>query len=316
MFDELPDTWLPALPSTQLRRDSPVGLVVAGVPLALFRDDTGAARAVVDRCPHRSVRLSGGTVEGGRLVCPFHGWAFDGAGACVSVPLNPGARRDLLGASPVPAAEAGGLVWVHTRVGTEAPPLPKLPESLSDPSVRRRELVETWDAHWTRAMENMLDVPHLPYVHRRTIGREMAARDDLDRIAVTFDLQDTDDGFHLTWAFGGQPDPGSLTWHRPLAMVLVVPTPVGELRQHVFCVPAETGRTRMILVSTSRRPWWARLVPVHVFDGFEDRILLEDRRVVETSPPGPVDAAVGERSVASDLPTLRFRAWVRGRAAA
>ncbi|WP_323991420.1 Rieske 2Fe-2S domain-containing protein [Nguyenibacter sp. L1] len=40
----------------------------------------GAPRVFADRCPHRDARLSAGHVEAGRLVCPFHLWAFDADG--------------------------------------------------------------------------------------------------------------------------------------------------------------------------------------------------------------------------------------------
>ena len=32
--------------------------------------------AFIDSCPHRRARLSGGTVEGRELVCPYHGYRF------------------------------------------------------------------------------------------------------------------------------------------------------------------------------------------------------------------------------------------------
>ncbi|MGH3469664.1 MAG: Rieske (2Fe-2S) protein [Thermocrispum sp.] len=33
--------------------------------------------ALLDRCPHRDVALSGGVVRDGTLVCPGHFWRFD-----------------------------------------------------------------------------------------------------------------------------------------------------------------------------------------------------------------------------------------------
>ena len=52
-----------------------------GREVALFRDgDT--VYALDDACPHAGASLSGGTVEGGVVTCPWHHWAFglsDGA---------------------------------------------------------------------------------------------------------------------------------------------------------------------------------------------------------------------------------------------
>jgi phenylpropionate dioxygenase-like ring-hydroxylating dioxygenase large terminal subunit len=312
MFQELPDQWLPVLPSSRLPQGRPEAVTLDGVPLALFRGPGGSIGAVLDRCPHRSVRLSKGSCVNGQLTCPFHGWRFGTDGSCQGVPLQPDANRSLLGVAAAPALERGGLVWVYTRLGEAAPPpLPELPEALEDPQITRRDWMEDWATHWTRAMENMLDIPHLPFVHRRTIGADLA-RQDLMQQAVEYELEEDELGFRLAWSIGGQRDNGHLRRTRPNGMVLTVVTPVGELRQHVYCVPLEPGRTRMLLVSTSRRPWWARLIPTTIFEGFEDRILLEDQAVVESAPPGSVlEGGQAERSVASDRPTLRFRRYYR-----
>lgn len=44
-----------------------------GEPIAVWKDQTGARRAVRDRCPHRSARLSTGKVENGDIVCRHKG---------------------------------------------------------------------------------------------------------------------------------------------------------------------------------------------------------------------------------------------------
>src|SRR5690242_4663465 len=61
---------------------------LAGEDLVLFRGADGAPRALLDRCPHRGVALSLGTLVDGCVECPFHGWRFDGDGRRVAVPLN------------------------------------------------------------------------------------------------------------------------------------------------------------------------------------------------------------------------------------
>jgi nitrite reductase/ring-hydroxylating ferredoxin subunit len=47
----------------------------------------GSWRAFADVCPHRLVLLSEGRITaGGLLECPYHGWAFNGAGGCELIP--------------------------------------------------------------------------------------------------------------------------------------------------------------------------------------------------------------------------------------
>ncbi|MEU4236705.1 Rieske 2Fe-2S domain-containing protein [Actinoplanes sp. NPDC026619] len=70
----------------------PLAVTAGGVPLVVLRPSPGAEPVVfADRCPHRLVPLSAATVEGGRMRCAYHGWEFDAAGNCVSLPSQEGA---------------------------------------------------------------------------------------------------------------------------------------------------------------------------------------------------------------------------------
>lgn len=37
----------------------------------------GQLAALNNECPHRGGPLAEGTIENGRVVCPWHGWSFD-----------------------------------------------------------------------------------------------------------------------------------------------------------------------------------------------------------------------------------------------
>ncbi|HEY3789487.1 MAG TPA: Rieske (2Fe-2S) protein, partial [Urbifossiella sp.] len=62
------DHWHPVLKSRELRR-KPVGVKIAGQPIAVFRTAGGGLGAVEDICPHRRLKLSAGNVIGERLQC-------------------------------------------------------------------------------------------------------------------------------------------------------------------------------------------------------------------------------------------------------
>lgn len=49
---------------------------VEGVRLAVFNVD-GTFYAIDDTCPHAGAPLSEGTIEGGKVICPWHEAAFD-----------------------------------------------------------------------------------------------------------------------------------------------------------------------------------------------------------------------------------------------
>ncbi len=65
---------------------------VNGLQIALWNLD-GEYFCLDDTCPHRGGPLSAGTLEGGAVCCPLHGWGFDvRTGACLERPDRPAKR--------------------------------------------------------------------------------------------------------------------------------------------------------------------------------------------------------------------------------
>lgn len=57
--------------------------------VALFNNE-GTVHAMDNECPHKGAPLGGGTVENGKVYCPFHGWDFDvKTGSCGVNPERP-----------------------------------------------------------------------------------------------------------------------------------------------------------------------------------------------------------------------------------
>ena len=305
MFDGFANVWTPAILASKLR-DRPVQVTIAGEKLALFRDGRGGLGALVDRCPHRGVSLALGAVTPeGCLACPFHGWEFERDGRNAHVPFNPDAKRERLGTVAVSAVAIGGLVWVHTAPGADASP-PSPPDGLVRADVRRTVTERDWPVHWTRAMENMLDSPHVPYVHKATIGRARAAKMTRDS-RMTMRWTPADHGAVIGMRVDDEPELELLEFHAPNLMVLKIPIPGRLFRMHAFCVPMGPTSTRMIVVGSRD---FARF---GLFDPFFGRtnakILAEDERVLASSDPPEVPDPSEERSVESDGPTLAFRKY-------
>ncbi|MDE3203104.1 MAG: Rieske 2Fe-2S domain-containing protein [Acidobacteriota bacterium] len=156
--------------------DQPLQARLFGSPYVVWRDRPGGpVRAAVDECPHRAARLSQGWVDQEALVCPYHGWRFDAQGRCVTIPAldpaTPITSRARLAC--VSAAERYGLVWL--LVGDEREPIPDLTE-LNLGYTLIHELKEYWTASAPRMIDNALDVSHVAFVHRGTVGDPDAAR--------------------------------------------------------------------------------------------------------------------------------------------
>ena len=59
-----PDHWYPLARSRDVKHGKPFGTQFAGEPIVIVRTASGTLFALEDRCAHRQVPLSGGTVEG------------------------------------------------------------------------------------------------------------------------------------------------------------------------------------------------------------------------------------------------------------
>jgi phenylpropionate dioxygenase-like ring-hydroxylating dioxygenase large terminal subunit len=164
------DAWYVACRSESLG-DRPLPRMVLGVSLVLFRDATGRPAALLDRCPHRNVPLSLGSVDGGELKCRYHGWRFDCDGRLRAIPglpiLDDAQQLDAPGrrCMSFPVVEQDGYVWVWMQPATA-------------PSTQPFDLVQSrWPGYFTvrwdgdvegtlhSTLENILDVPHTSFLH-------------------------------------------------------------------------------------------------------------------------------------------------------
>lgn len=81
--------WQPVYMSKSLARGTARPILIMGEKFTLYRGESGRAFVVDHRCAHRNTQLSTGWVRGDCIRCFYHGWTFDGSGACVE---RPGSR--------------------------------------------------------------------------------------------------------------------------------------------------------------------------------------------------------------------------------
>lgn len=147
--------------------EQPLPFKLLGEQLVAFRDEAGVA-VFKDFCVHRGTALSGGRIKDGRLICPYHGWGYDRAGACVHIPsLPPGATiPQKIRAISYKVREAYGLVWVAMREPVQ--PFPGWPEDAWNRRDYRVLFVNQyrWRTSAGRVVENVLDFAHFNFVHR------------------------------------------------------------------------------------------------------------------------------------------------------
>ncbi len=183
----LKNFWYVAELSSAITR-KPKQIKLLGQEFALYRDTKGQVAALSNLCVHRGGALADGWVEGDCIRCPYHGWKYQADGACVEIPANPAGvpipKKARVDAYPV--EERYGLVWLFLGdLPPEArPPIPPLIE-FDDPAWRAVYGEFTWKAHYTRVVENGIDIAHTPFVHSASFGNKNEPQIEVYEVQLT-----------------------------------------------------------------------------------------------------------------------------------
>ena len=166
------DQWYVVLDSKQLKTNKLVGTTRLSEKLVFWRDESNQINCIFDKCCHRGAALHDGKLIDNHVECPFHGFQYESSGKVVLIPAN-GQKSKISNQFKVNSylvKEAYGLIWLwYSDEKDKAPEIPFF-EDLKE-GFSYGGFSETWNVHYTRAIENQLDVVHLPFVHKTTIGK-------------------------------------------------------------------------------------------------------------------------------------------------
>ena len=141
-----------------------------GKRLVFYRATDQRVVALEDRCPHRSMPLSAGTLEQDTIVCGYHGFRFNTEGDCIEVPSQTSCPKNV-GIKAYRTHECGAVVWIWMGDAEEAD-LSKLPPQdwMEDADWARSQGYLSLQANYVRLHENLLDLTHLSYLHAKSFG--------------------------------------------------------------------------------------------------------------------------------------------------
>lgn len=312
----LTNFWYVACRSRELGK-GPLARTVLGIPMVLFRDASGLASALLDRCPHRNVPLSLGRMTEQRfLECAYHGWQFRANGTCAHVPGlsgNTGAKE-----RSVPrfaTAEEAGFVWVYASADREPEGVPYAGHQIADGGytsvVREVEVQATLHA----ALENALDVPHTAYLHRGLFRggdkHEIRAlvRRTADRVEAEYRGEPRPEGVvgRLLSPSGGIVE----HWDRfILPSIAQVEYRLGTETHFLvtsLCTPVNDFRTRMYAVVNFRTRIPGRVLKP-LLEPVAQRIFDQDARILERQSAN-VRKFGGEQFMSTELDILGPHIW-------
>ncbi len=307
--------WYAVLEAKELKKNKPIGVTRFSEKLVFWRDSHGKTRCIYDKCCHRGASLSLGKVVHNYLECPFHGFQYDATG---NVTLIPAIGKD----KTVPrnfkvhsyvAKEANGFIWVwysdHKENIPEIPFFEELKQGFSYGSFH-----ENWGVHYTRAIENQLDVVHLPFVHKTTIGK--GNKTLVHGPVVKWN------GNRMTFYVKNQQDKGQNpqtpeeieNYETLFSLQLQMPNLwqnriSDKVRIVAAFAPIDEENTRIYL------RFYQKFVTVPILKQIFNRmsnignqiILHQDRKVVLTQQPKKSELVMGENLIQGDLPIIEYR---------
>ena len=297
-------------------KNKPLGVLRMWEKMVFWRNKEGKAVCNIDSCCHRWVALSLGEIsEDGCLACPFHGLRFDETGKCTLIPANgrwakvPPSFR----ITTYKTYEHEWFIWIFWW-DQEPTTTPEFFTNLD--GLVYSSMTDHRATHYSRVIENQLDCAHLPFIHRKTIGRgnrtlvngpvvqrtgpdwfHMYVYNALDQgqkpktpkeITV-----DPENDFRLEFIFPN-------IWQNVISP---------KIRIVVAFVPIDNDNTLMYL----RTYQWFVKVPVlrQLFEQismyYNRKILAEDRSVVITHDPKISTIPSKELLFQADLPIIEYR---------
>ncbi len=308
--------WYVVLQSGELKKGKVLGMTRMGEKMVFWRDASGQPVCQADFCPHRGVALSIGCLVEDHIQCPFHGFEYDASGKCVLVPAN-GRSSEPPKALKVVAYQARELHgYIYIWWGDEQQVYPELPwfDDLDD-SFTTSDLVDHWTVDYSRAIENQLDVFHIPFVHADSIGRG-------NRTVADGPLAELKEDTLEIWVYS-RVDDGVSTAKKASILVKPARPPFlkfrfphlwmnrisEDVRITVFFTPVDNENCLIYLRSHQRFlkvPILRQLV-AWTFNPANRHILNQDKRVVLTQRPKKTGMKIGEVLVPADGPIILYR---------
>jgi phenylpropionate dioxygenase-like ring-hydroxylating dioxygenase large terminal subunit len=184
--------------------DKPLGRRICNEPVVLFRDRAGKLGALVDKCCHRGTPLKLGHVVDGGLECTYHGMVFDTAGACVHIPGQDRIpEKARVRSYPIVEKDEFAWIWMGDAAAADPSLIIDYPFHNDYAKWPHKHALYHIAGNHMLMVDNLMDLTHLGYVHRSTIGGNPSAH-----VEAKMETTRTEKGLrYVRWLLNSVPPP-------------------------------------------------------------------------------------------------------------
>ncbi|KAG5222446.1 chlorophyllide oxygenase [Salix suchowensis] len=294
----LKNFWYPVAFSTDLKDGTMIPIDCFEEPWVLF-----------NTCAHRACPLHLGSVNEGRIQCPYHGWEYSTDGKCEKMPstllLNVKIKS-------LPCSEQEGMIWVWPG---RDPPAATLPSLQPPPGFQvHAEIVMELPVEHGLLLDNLLDLAHAPFTHTSTFAKGWSVPSLVKFLTPASGLQGYWDPYPIDMEFRppcmvlstiGISKPGKLEGQSTSECAT-------HLHQLHVCLPSSRQKTRLLYrMSLDFAPVLKHVPFMHyLWRHFAEQVLNEDLRLVLGQQERMIKGAnVWNLPVSYDKLGVRYRLW-------
>ncbi|PKU72707.1 chlorophyllide a oxygenase, chloroplastic [Dendrobium catenatum] len=305
----LKNFWYPVAFSTDLNDDTMIPLDCFEEPWVIFRGKDGNPGCVQNTCAHRACPLHLGSVNEGRIQCPYHGWEYSTNGKCEKMPST---RMLNVSIRSLSCFEQEGMIWIWPG---DEPPTATLPCLQPPPEFQvHAEIVMELPVEHGLLLDNLLDLAHAPFTHTSTFAKGWSVPSLVKFLTPASGLEGYWDPYPIDMEF------------RPPCMVL---STIGiskpgklegqttrqcstHLHQLHVCLPSSRQKTRLLYrMSLDFAPILKHVPFMHIlWRHFAEKVLNEDLRLVLGQQERMINGAnIWNLPVTYDKLGVRYRFW-------
>ncbi|CAK9164482.1 unnamed protein product [Ilex paraguariensis] len=305
----LKNFWYPVAFSTDLKDDTMIPIDCFEEPWVVFRGKDGKPGCVQNTCAHRACPLHLGSVNEGRIQCPYHGWEYSTDGKCEKMPST---RLRNAKIKALPCFEQEGMIWIWP--GND-PPTATIPSLQPPPGfIIHAEIVMELPVEHGLLLDNLLDLAHAPFTHTSTFAKGWSVPSLVKFLTPSSGLQGYWDPYPIDMEFRppcivlstiGISKPGKLEGQSTKQCST-------HLHQLHVCLPSSRQKTRLLYRMSLDFAPVLKHIPFmqYLWRHFAEQVLNEDLRLVLGQQDRMINGAnIWNLPVSYDKLGVRYRLW-------